>query len=94
MGEAVAEHHRRLLQHRLEGPAGVGLEERAERRAADDQQLERLDDGRDLAAGEHVAAEDAPQDHDDADDFCHRNRTARVEGGGTRPGYRPAWAGL
>lgn len=69
LGEAVAEHLRRFLQHHHERAARVGLEERPQCRATDDQDLEGLDDGADLAAGEQEAPEDTGENDDDADDF-------------------------
>ncbi len=69
LGKAVAEHLRRFLQHHHERAARVGLEERPQCRATDDQDLEGLDDGADLAAGEQEAPEDTGENDDDADDF-------------------------
>ncbi|MCY1561318.1 hypothetical protein D9M68_985540 [compost metagenome] len=72
MGEARTEHLQRLLEHRHGGAAGVGLQKGPQCGAADDQDLERLDQRGDLAVGENVPTEHAGEYDDDAEDFCHR----------------------
>ena len=68
----------------------VGDHEGAERGAGDDHHLEgqRVQDDADLAAGEHVAAEDHHKDDADADDADHASIPCSAERAASRP-YPP-----
>ena len=61
-----------LLEHVHRHVAGVGLEECPQCRTTDDQHLEGLNQGGDLAVGQHVSAEHTREYDDDADNFSHR----------------------
>ncbi|MNH05935.1 hypothetical protein D3C79_652870 [compost metagenome] len=72
VGKTRAEHLQRLLDYMHGHVARVGLEERTECSATDNQHFERLDQGRNLAVGKYISAEHTREYDDDADNFSHR----------------------
>src|SRR5450830_540190 len=72
VGETRAEHAQRLLDHMHGHVAGVGLQECAECRAANNHHFEGLDQRSNLAVRQDIATEHTCKNDDDADYFSHR----------------------
>jgi len=78
MGKTRTEHAQGLLEHGHEHAARVGLQKCPQRRSADDQHLEGVNQGHELPAREDESAEHAAENNDDANDFYHEINACRA----------------